>query len=72
MLLCSDLFSIFIIMTTKEKTELEKLKEICECAIVYVGSANYQERENTANANVERAFEDFESGRKVKPWDDNL
>ena len=59
-------------MTTKEKTELDKLREICEYAIGYVGSANYQERENTANANMERAFEDFGSSRKVKPWDDNL
>ena len=49
-------------MTAKEKTELEKLREICEYAICYVGSANYQERENTANANTRRAFEDFESG----------
>ena len=68
-----NLFSTgFTIMTTKEKTELEKLQDICETAIGYVGSANYLERESTANRNVERAFNDFRSGRTVKPWDDNL
>ena len=59
-------------MTKNEKTELDKLREICEIAINYVGAANYQERENTANRNTTRAFEDFESGRSVREWDDNL
>lgn len=58
-------------MTTKEKSLLNDLEEVCEHAVMYVGSANYNSRELLALANVRKAMSDFSQG--IKPeWDENL
>jgi len=53
-------------MTKKEREQLEDLQDVCEQAVRYVGSANYDYRESLAMYNVRKAFNDFYHGRKIK------
>ena len=59
-------------MNERERAEIQQLEQVCDDAVLYVGMANYRERQSLAQVAVRQAFVDFNAERKVKTFEETL
>jgi hypothetical protein len=57
-------------MNERERAEIQQLEQVCADAVLYVGRANYHERQSLAQVAVTQAFVDFNVERKVKTFEE--